>query len=137
LRHEFVHVLLARHPLVPTWASEGVAEYYASGWAGGPKADLSEMLPVGIETDGEGLPTDDFYANTWEARAGNYAVAWATMVYLGREYGVQEPARLVKALDRVRGYFFPKRVERVLDERYGLTSDELGVRAREAIAQLG
>lgn len=136
IRHEFVHVLLARHPLVPTWATEGVAEYYASGKAGGPQATLSEMVPPGSRTSGTGLADVDFYADDWASRAGNYAVAWAAMTYLGAEHGTDEPARLVRALHRVKGYYFPRRVERLLQARYGLTSTELGARARDLIAQL-
>jgi hypothetical protein len=136
MRHEFVHVLLARHPLAPTWVTEGVAEYYASGEAGGPEAPLSQLVPPGSYTGGAGLPDDDFYANEWEDRTGNYAVAWAAMTHLGREHGIDEPARLLRELDRVKGCYFPKRVERVLEERYGLTSAELGVRARELIGEL-
>jgi hypothetical protein len=134
LRHEFVHVLLARHPLATTWAVEGVAEYYASGEGGGPTAPIEQLVPAGSSTGGAGIPEEEFYADTWAALAGNYAVAWAAMTYLGDEYGKDEPARLVKALHRAKGYYFPKRVERILGERYGLTSDELGARARELIA---
>lgn len=134
MRHEFVHVLLARHPLAPTWVVEGAAEYYASGEAGGPRSPLSEMVPPGSRTDGVGLPADvDFYAGGWASRAGNYAVGWAAMTYLGHEHGTAEPARLLKALDRAQVAYFPKRVERVLDRRYGMSSAELGVRARALI----
>jgi hypothetical protein len=137
LRHEFVHVLLARHnSFAPSWAVEGVAEYYASGEAGGPRAPLSQMAPSGITTEGVGLPTDEFYANDWASLAGNYAVAWAAMTYVGREHGRDEPARLLRMLDRAKGYYLPKRVERILDERYGLTSAELGTAARQLIAEL-
>jgi hypothetical protein len=134
LRHEFVHVLLARHSLAATWAAEGVAEYYASGEGGGPTAPVEQLVPAGSLTDGVGIPEEEFYADSWATRAGNYAVAWAAMTYLGDTHGKDEPARLVKALHRAKGYYFPKRVERVLEERYGLTSDELGARARELIA---
>lgn len=133
MRHEFVHVLLARHPLAPTWATEGVAEYYASGRAGGPWVPFEQVVPTGSTTEGTGLPTDDFYANTWEARIGNYAVAWAAMAHVGRLAGRAEPARLLRALHRAKAYGFPKRVDRILEQRYGLTASELGAAARELI----
>ena len=136
LRHEFVHVLLARHhSYAPNWAVEGVAEYYASGEGGGPTTPLEQLVPPGSTTDGVGLPEEEFYAGGWASLSGNYAVAWAAMTYLGAEHGTDEPARLLKALDRAKGYYFPKRVERILGERYGLTSDELGAQARELIAE--
>jgi hypothetical protein len=93
------------------------------------------MVPAGSSTDGVGLPEDEFYADSWAARAGNYAVAWAAMTYLGERRGNQEPARLVKALHQAKAYYFPKRVDRIFAERYGLTSDDLGARARELIAE--
>ncbi|MFC6343138.1 hypothetical protein ACFP8W_14205, partial [Nocardioides hankookensis] len=137
LRHEFVHVLLARHQRAPTWATEGVAEYYSSGRAGGPVAPITDLVPPGIVTDGVGLPTDTFFADTWEERAGNYAVAWAAMTYLGEHFGTSEPARLVAVLHRVNAYRHPRRTEQVLERRYGLSVDDLGARARELVAAVG
>jgi hypothetical protein len=134
MRHEFVHVLLARHPLAPSWVVEGAAEYYASGEAGGPRSPLSEMVPSGSRTDGAGLPADaDFYSGDWASRAGSYAVGWAAMTCLGREHGTDEPARLLKALDRAQAAYYPKRVDRVLERRYGVSPDELGACARALI----
>ncbi|KQW47478.1 hypothetical protein ASC77_13560 [Nocardioides sp. Root1257] len=137
MRHEFVHVLLARHPFAPVWATEGVAEYYASGRAGGPRVPDVDLVPPGSSTGGTGLPTDDFYAGDWAARSGNYAVAWAAMAYLADAHGRGEPARLVRALHRARAAYDPKRVDRVLEQRYGLSTEVLGARARQLIARLG
>lgn len=136
LRHEFTHVLLARFRLAPVWATEGVAEFYAT--RGAPTADGRVTdLRWGAETDGSGLPVEDFYADDGAVRRGNYAVSWAAMVSLARQRGDGEPARLLEALSRAKAGYDPERVDRVLERRYGLTVDQLGVRARAVLAGLG
>jgi hypothetical protein len=134
LRHEFVHVLLARWSWVPVWATEGVAEYFATGLASDPDAAATDVLD-GADTGGTGLTNEGFYAHDGARRLGNYAVAWAAMRWLATEHGDQEPAALLEALHRASAYG-PKRVDRVLEERYGLTADELGAHARELVDSL-
>lgn len=131
LRHEFAHVLLAAWRRTPLWATEGAAEYYATV-ASGASTDLLESAA----TAGTGMPTEDFYADTQAARAGNYTVAWAAMRVLAAAHGRDEPARLLRALDRAKALFDPDAVERVLRQRYGFGSNELGVRARAYVDRL-
>lgn len=134
LRHEFAHVLLAHWWWSPVWATEGVAEYFAQGLASDPDAGVTDLL-AGSRTAGTGLANEDFYVADEPRRRGNYVVAWAAMRWLAEQHGDHEPAELLRALHRAKA-FGATRVDRVLGERYDLTADELGARARELIASV-
>ena len=94
----------------PTWATEGAAEFYASGRAGGPVTPIAEMVPPGSRHR-RGRPADRgrSYAGDWAARAGNYAVSWAAMAYLGPgATGPTSRLRLVRATAPGEGRLLPE-----------------------------
>jgi hypothetical protein len=134
LRHEFVHVLLARWSRTPQWATEGAAEYFATGLASDPTARVTSLLS-GADLAASGLAASDFYDHDGRLRVGNYVLGWAAMRWLAQEQGDLEPARLLQALDRAHAYD-GRSVDRVLESRYGLDGDGLLARARDLASSL-
>ena len=86
IRHELTHVALGlRDDKVPTWLSEGIAEYVSVQ----PIATYRRMIAKDALTDAEagvdGLPRDRTFNGSHSG--ANYGIAWYACEYISATYG--------------------------------------------------
>ena len=142
VRHELVHVALGvRDDPVPTWLSEGLAEWVSA-------ADLPEEEQtiaadaVGAAADGvEMLPENDTF-NGAEAGA-NYGIAWFAVGFVADTYGEQQPWALLDAMRAAgrggagsgadRAQIGPDEADAVLRDELGMGEAELAEAATRQI----
>ena len=130
LRHEIAHVALARprDELAPVWVTEGVAEYTAH--RGDPVHYLSAAAVASARAGITQMPPDGaFHRGDWGV---SYGLAWFAMEWLADQEGEDEPYRLLEAIRRKRPADF-REVSALVEDRYGVTTDELAARAGELI----
>ncbi|KQY64111.1 hypothetical protein [Nocardioides sp. Root140] len=97
IRHELTHVAIGRRDdSVPTWLSEGIAEYVSVQ----PIATYDRMISrEAVDAAGRGLealPTDATF-NGAESGA-NYGIAWYACEYIAATYGEEALWRLFDAM---------------------------------------
>lgn len=130
LRHELAHVALVepRDEDVPVWVTEGVAEYAAH-----QGDDVVYLGTQTIAAAGRGIdqmpPDGLFHRGDWGL---SYGIAWFAMQHLAAMRGEDEPYRLLATLRDEEPADF-REVSALLEERYGLTTDELAAEAGELI----
>lgn len=134
VRHELVHVALVDYgPSSPTWLTEGIAEYVAH-------QDLPMRLPNAAILDAregiEGMPANGlFYRGANGDNSTNYAIAWWSLQYLALREGSDEPFALLEAFREDGESTRFEEMSALLEERYGLSADELAQRAGELIVR--
>jgi len=101
LTHESTHVA-TKAPLtaMPTWLSEGFADYVALDHAGVPLRTAARQIIARVRAHGlpKHLPTSTDLAPTAQGLGATYEEAWTVCRYLGDAYG---EARLVSFYDTV------------------------------------
>ena len=134
LRHELAHTALVDRDdpddtEVPVWVREGLAEYVAHLGDGiyyidpdavrAAEAGIDQMPPDGL-----------FHSGDW---GPSYGVAWFSMLVIASRSGdPDEPFDLLEAIREEEPADF-REVSSLLEERYGLTTDELAAAAGELI----
>lgn len=134
LRHELAHTALVDRDdpddtEVPVWVREGLAEYVAHlgddiyyidpGAVRAAQAGIDQMPPDGL-----------FHSGDW---GPSYGVAWFSMLAIASRSGdPDEPFDLLEAIREEEPADF-REVSALLEERYGLTTDELAAQAGELI----
>lgn len=130
LRHEITHTALARprDETTPVWVTEGVAEYTAHRGD-----EVHYISPAAVAAAEEGIrqmpPDGLFHRGSWGV---SYGLAWFSMLWLADREGEDEPYRLLEAIREERPADF-REVSALVEERYGVTTDELAARAGELI----
>lgn len=130
LRHEIAHTALARarDETTPVWVTEGVAEYAAHH-----RDEVFYISPAAVAAAEKGItqmpPDALFHRGNWGV---SYGLAWFSMQWLADEHGQDEPYQLLDAIRKERPADFHE-VSALVEERYGLTTDELAERAAELI----
>jgi hypothetical protein len=131
IRHELTHVALGlRDDKVPTWLSEGIAEYVSVQ----PIASYRRMIAKDALSEAEagldGLPGDKTFNGP---RSGaNYGVAWYACEYIAATYGEDALWRLFDAM-RAEGGTREKGQDRVIRDVLGVSGDELADAAAQKI----
>lgn len=99
IRHELAHVALGqRDDRVPTWLSEGLAEYVAAQPLARQDRVIAREAVARARAGLTGLPADDTFNG--RQSGSNYGIAWWACEYIARVYG--EPM-LWSLLDQMRG----------------------------------
>lgn len=131
LRHELAHTVLVQphDEEVPVWVSEGLAEYAAH------RDDeilyIDRDAITAAEQGIEQMPPDGlFHSGDW---GPSYGIAWFSMLVIAsREGDPDAPFELLEAIREEEPGDF-RAVSDLVEERYGLTTDELAARAGELI----
>lgn len=131
IRHELTHVALGlRDDKVPTWLSEGIAEYVSVQ----PIATYRRMIAKDALTDAEagvdGLPRDRTFNGSHSG--ANYGIAWYACEYISTTYGEDALWRLFDTM-RAEGGTREKGQEKVIRDVLGISGDELADAAAEKI----
>ncbi len=86
IRHELVHVALGqRDDRVPTWFSEGLAEYVSVRPVAPQDRLISRQAVAAAERGLQQLPGDDVFNGS--GSPANYGVAWYACEYIAAAYG--------------------------------------------------
>ncbi|MGZ8744732.1 MAG: hypothetical protein ACXWXO_17590, partial [Nocardioides sp.] len=131
IRHELTHVALGlRDDKVPTWLSEGIAEYVSVQ----PIATYRRMIARDALTDAQagvdGLPRDKTFNGS---RSGaNYGIAWFACEYISATYGEDALWRLFDMM-RAEGGTGEKGQDKVIRDVLGIRGDELADSAAQKI----
>ncbi len=131
LRHELAHLAVGRRDSdLPLWIVEGLAEW--ASWRGVVEVRIATTAVTAART-GEGItamPPDLDFRSPDSGTA--YGVAWYAMTWLEQQYGPEAPYALLQALTEADATG-DREVSRVLDEKYGVTTDELAQRSGDLI----
>jgi len=132
LRHELVHIALARYGRTsPTWLTEGIAEYVAHQ---GLELRLSSHAIALAREHRLTMPANGlFYRGDDGDNSPNYAVAWWSLEYLASLKGSDEPFRLLEAFRQAKDATDFDAMSALLEKRYGMTADELASHAQDLI----
>ena len=88
IRHELVHVALgSSDDTVPTWLSEGLAEYVSVRPLAPQERMISEAAVAAARTGVDRLPSDATFNG--DESAANYGLAWFACEYVAAAYGEQ------------------------------------------------
>ena len=127
IRHEVTHVAVGRHDdRAPVWLSEGIAELVSVQ----PMAPQDRLVPEAAVQQAragvEDLPED---ATFNDADSGvHYAVAWWACQYVADAFGDRSLWDLLDAMNQPGAD-----PDRILEERLGLTSQDLAEKAGRMI----
>jgi hypothetical protein len=123
IRHELTHVALGlRDDKVPTWLSEGIAEYVSVQ----PIATYRRMIAKDALTEAEagvdGLPRDKTFNGPHSG--ANYGIAWYACEYISSTYGEAALWRLFDTM-RAEGGTGEKGQDTVIRDVLGISGDDL------------
>jgi hypothetical protein len=131
VRHELTHVAIARRDdRVPTWLSEGLAEYVSVQSIPPQERRISRAAVTAARKGLDALPTDDSFNGPLSGQ--NYGVAWYACAWIADTLGEQVLWRL---LDRMRAGdgTTEREQDAVLEDVIGIDSHELAGRAARKI----
>lgn len=128
IRHELTHVALGtRDDDVPTWLSEGAAEWVSVQPLSRDERTISREALEAARQGVRALPADDTF-NGVESGA-NYGIAWWACQHVADTYGADALWALLDAYAEAG----PERQGSVLEDQLGLREAELARRAGERI----
>lgn len=131
IRHELTHVALGlRDDKVPTWLSEGIAEYVSVQPIASYRRMIAKDALSAAEAGLDGLPRDKTFNG---AHSGaNYGIAWYACEYVTATYGEDALWRLFDTM-RAEGGTREKGQGGVIRDVLGISGDELADAAAQKI----
>lgn len=136
VRHELTHVAIGqRDDRVPTWLSEGIAEYVSVRDIPARERKISREALELAQAGPDALPSDEVFNG--EASGANYGLSWFACEYVADTFGAETLWRL---LDEMRAGDGTREEEQdaVLLEVLGIDSAELArLSAEKIIATFG
>lgn len=131
IRHELTHVALGRRDdRVPTWLSEGIAEYVSVQPIPPFERMISRDAVDAARAGVRELPADGMFNGPQSG--ANYGIAWYACEHIATVYGEGALWRLFEAM-RARGSTGPEERARVLRDVLGLGPQELAAAAGRRI----
>ncbi len=131
IRHELTHVALGvRDDKVPTWLSEGIAEYVSVQPIPTYRRMIAKDALARAQAGMDGLPRDKTFNG---AHSGaNYGLAWFACEYVATTYGEEALWRLFDTM-RAEGGAGEKAQDAVIQEVLNISGDQLADAAAQKI----
>ena len=131
IRHELTHVALGvRDDKVPTWLSEGIAEYVSVQPIPTYRRMIAKDALARAQAGMDGLPQDKTFNG---AHSGaNYGLAWFACEYVATTYGEEALWRLFDTM-RAEGGAGEKAQDAVIRDVLNISGDELADAAAQKI----
>lgn len=131
IRHELTHVALGRRDdQVPTWLSEGIAEYVSVQPITPLQRTISRASVEAARAGVADLPDDETFNG--ELSAANYGISWYACEYIAATYGAHVLWQLLDKMPAGEGAT-ADRQDAVLTEVLGIDSDALAAAAGKKI----
>ena len=131
IRHELTHVALGlRDDKVPTWLSEGIAEYVSVQPIASYRRMIAKDALSAAEAGLDGLPRDKTFNGPHSG--ANYGIAWYACEYVAATYGEDALWRLFDTM-RAEGGTREKSQDKVIRDVLGISGDQLADAAAEKI----
>ncbi len=131
IRHELTHVALGlRDDKVPTWLSEGIAEYVSVQPIATYRRMIAKDALLDAEAGVDGLPLDKTFNGSHSG--ANYGIAWYACEYISATYGEDALWRLFDTM-RAEGGTGEKGQDTVIRDVLGISGDQLADAAAQKI----
>jgi hypothetical protein len=123
IRHELTHVALGlRDDKVPTWLSEGIAEYVSVQTIPPYRRMIAKQALTAARAGVDGLPRDKTFNGP--GSGAHYGVAWYACEYVAATYGEDALWRLFDTM-RADGGTGERRQNAVIQDVLGISGDQL------------